>query len=128
MRQDIHGRTVHQGDRKKGREQGDGKNHRPKRTARQRARRKARRLRKHGRRGRWCSGGLRAVARTRRTFLQTPDLCFGKLLPAGLVQEALTRSGLVFRDCCYTPVIHRVLCNGVPRGGFVTVKDRLRVL
>jgi len=59
---------------------------------------------------------MRAVARTRQTFLQTPDLCFGKLLPAAVVQEALARSGLVFRDCFYTPLVtlwtflYQVLC------------------
>jgi hypothetical protein len=49
-------------------------------------------------------------------FLHTPDLCFGNLLPTAVVQEALTRSGLVFRDCFYTPLVtlwtflYQVLC------------------
>jgi hypothetical protein len=105
MRQGNHGRIVRQGAGKKGRKKGDRKKPRPPGNARRRERRQRRRRRKCcGGRG-WRSGGLRAVARTRRTFLQAPDLCFGQLLPAGLVQEALMRSSLVFRDCFYTPLV-----------------------
>ena len=96
MRQRTHGRTIRQG---------SGKKQRTKGGLRKRDRHKARQARKPRRRRGWRSASMRAVARTRQTFRHTPDLCFGKLLPAAVVQEALTRSGLVFRDCFYTPLV-----------------------
>ena len=113
MRQVTHGRTIRQGDAKdrdgkdKDRKNRDRKNRGGNRPRRKRNTCRRARRRRHPRKGRRAggSGGLRAVARTRRTFLRTPDLCFGRLLPAGLVQETLARSGLVWRDCFYTPLV-----------------------
>jgi hypothetical protein len=60
---------------------------------------------------------MRAIGRARHKFLQTPDLCFGRLLPHQQVAEALLRHKVVFRDCLYTPVVtlwtflYQVLCS-----------------
>jgi hypothetical protein len=43
--------------------------------------------------------------RVRRTLLQAPDLCFGKLLPAAQITAALTRHGVEFRERLYTPLL-----------------------
>jgi hypothetical protein len=48
---------------------------------------------------------FRQVRRVRREFLQEPDLCLGRLLPRGQVEEALRRHAVVFRDCFYTPLV-----------------------
>ena len=51
-------------------------------------------------------GGVSSQARrVRRCLLQTPDLCFGKLLPAAQVTAALTRHGVEFRERLYTPLV-----------------------
>ena len=105
MRQGTHGRTIRQAAGKKRRN-----------NRKTRGSRRSRRSRASCRAGRWRSAGQRAVARTRQMFQHTPDLCFGNLLPAAVVQEALARSGLVFRDCFYTPLVtlwtflYQVLC------------------
>ncbi len=43
--------------------------------------------------------------RVRRTLLQTPDLCFGKLLPAAQITAAWARHGVEFRERLYTPLL-----------------------
>ena len=43
--------------------------------------------------------------RVRRSLLQTPDLCFGQLLPAAQITAALTRHGVEFRERLYTPLL-----------------------
>jgi Transposase DDE domain len=59
---------------------------------------------------------FRQVRRMQYHFLQEPDLCLGRLLPHPQVAEALSRQGVVFRDCLYTPVVtlwtflYQVLC------------------
>jgi len=59
---------------------------------------------------------FRQVRRARHEFLREPDLCFGRLLPRGQVEEAIRRHHVVFRDCLYTPLItlwtflYQVLC------------------
>jgi hypothetical protein len=110
MRQRIHGRTIRQGGgknrRKDAAKRRTGGGPRQRRTRRQKARCGGRRR----------SAGLRGVARVRRQFRQTPDLCVGKLLPHQQVQEALARHHVTFRDCCYTPLVtlwtflYQVLC------------------
>src|SRR5208283_4853395 len=107
MRQRNHGRTIRQG---------GGKNPGHKGDVRKRDPRKPRRPRKACRGGRRRWRGRPALARVRRQVLRQPDLCFGKLLPVSVVQEALARSGLVFRACFYTPLVtlwtflYQVLC------------------
>jgi hypothetical protein len=102
MRQRNHGRTIRQGGGKKPSRKGGVS---PKRRSRKRCRC-----------GRRRGPGMPALARVRRHLLQSPDLCFGKLLPAAVVQEAVARSGLVFRQCFYTPLVtlctflYQVLC------------------
>lgn len=62
------------------------------------------------------ASGMGALRRIRSNVEHKPDLCFGQLLPCQLVEEALCRSGLVFRQCLYTPLVtlwtflYQVLC------------------
>jgi hypothetical protein len=47
----------------------------------------------------------RQVRRTRQQLLQDQDLCFGRLLPAARVQEAIQRHKVHFRKRMYTPLV-----------------------
>lgn len=58
----------------------------------------------------------RQIRRARRVLLETPDLCFDRLLPREQVESAVARQAVVFRDCLYTPLVtlwaflYQVLC------------------
>ena len=102
MRQRIHGRKF----RQERRQNSQHRKRRPRRKARRAARRPA--------------SGMGAVRRARGQWWQAPDLCFDRLLPCPLVQEAIVRSGLVFRERLYTPLmtlwtfLYQVLCPDRP--------------